>query len=152
MRTFDKPRSAGGLCLYKASIAGPSKHCKVIKHFVITRYINSQQSSGITFPPSHSVWPVSLDFLLALFQIQMEYVDTGRLSCGRLWALFWTWSTALLTLLAGKGRHHWGAVRTNGGSAVKNREGSSGLAVFMNGPIMSHQERGGHENMKGDKR
>lgn len=23
------------------------------------------------------MWPVSLDFLLALFQIQMEYVDTG---------------------------------------------------------------------------
>lgn len=42
-----------GLCLYKASIAGPSEHCKVIKHFVITSYINSQQSSGITFPPSH---------------------------------------------------------------------------------------------------
>lgn len=40
-----------GLCLYKASIAGPSEHSKVIKHFVITRYINSQQSSGITFPP-----------------------------------------------------------------------------------------------------
>lgn len=41
-----------GLCLYKASMAGPSEHCKVIKHFVITCYINSQQSSGITFPPS----------------------------------------------------------------------------------------------------
>lgn len=25
------------------------------------------------------------------------------------------------------------------------------LAVFMNGPIMSHQERGGHENTKGVK-
>lgn len=81
MRTFDKPRSArggwegwrevgrGGLCLYKASIAGPSEHCKVIKHFVITRYINSQQSSGLTFAPtpshrtpSHSEWLVSLDF------------------------------------------------------------------------------------------
>lgn len=55
------------LCLYKASIAGPSEHCKVIKHFVIGRYINVQQSSGITFPlpPSHCVWLVSLDFLLA---------------------------------------------------------------------------------------
>lgn len=54
-----------GRWLYKASIAGPSEHCKVIKHFVITRYINPQQSSGIIFPllrPSRSVWPVSLDF------------------------------------------------------------------------------------------
>ena len=84
----------GGLCLYKASNAGPRAHCKVIKHFVIARYINSQQSSGITFPSFHSVWPVSLDFLLALFQIQMECVNAGGLSWAGLWGLFWTWSRA----------------------------------------------------------
>lgn len=107
-----------GLWLYKASIAGPSEHDKVIKHFVITRYINSQQSSGITFPPlppSQFVWLVSLDFLLALFQIQMEYVDTGRLSCEKLLGLFWSWRKSSTPLI---GRWKKTLVRKQWGKAV----------------------------------
>lgn len=52
-----------GLCLY------PGPENTAIKHFVITLYINAQQS-GATFPPASSGCLVSLDFLLAPFQIK----------------------------------------------------------------------------------
>lgn len=47
----------------------------------------------------------------------------------------------------GKGRSWLGTVRKNSG----RQGGGLWLTVFMNGPIMSHQENGGHENMKADK-
>lgn len=75
MRAFDNPRSPGGFACIRPQSLGPGKHCKVIKHFVITRYINStiewDHIPSTSHP--HSVWPVSLDFLLALFQVQMEH-------------------------------------------------------------------------------
>lgn len=43
-------------------------------------------------------------------------------------------------------------MRENSSKLLKEQGGGYWLAVFMNGPIMSHQERGGHENMRGDKR
>lgn len=45
----------------------------------------------------------------------------------------------------------WRKALGRSSEAVK-KTGRWVLAVFMNGPIMSHQEHGGHENTKGDKR
>lgn len=96
------------------------------------------------------MWPVSLDFLLALFQIQMEYVDTGRLSCGRLLGL--SNLKESFTHRIGRWRKALGRSSEGKTAAGCKKTGRWVLAVFMNGPIMSHQELGGHENTKGDKR
>lgn len=88
MRTFDKSRSPGG----SACIRLGRPENTAIKHLVITLYINAQQSSGITFPPARSGWLVSLDFLLAPFQIQMGSVQI----C---FGAFEPEGSALLTLL-----------------------------------------------------
>lgn len=90
MRTFDKSRSPGGSACIRLGRPGPEN--MAIKHFVITLYINAQQSSGITFPPARSGWLVALDFVLALFQIQKGSVEI----C---FGAFEPEGSALLTLL-----------------------------------------------------